>query len=173
MHQDREYDISVPLFLIHADGICKELFGRPFFKVSKGGLVARPIVDKWKIDWIWTAVAEPFRSQLSIAKGCNDPTAWNRHVILHGYNLDYGTEINSLKAISLLSFLCGLDNYACEKETELNPERDGDLVERTFLSSFTDRKCKHLKTLPEHAEQAATRCTENSLQLLPADAVFV
>jgi hypothetical protein len=133
MHQDEEYDISIPLFLIHADGICKEVFGRLFFKVDKAGLIARASVEKRKIGWIWNAVTEPFRSELSIAKGSNDPTAWNRHVILHGSNVNYGTEINSLKAISLLSFLCGLDEYAREKEVERDCELEGDLTEESLL----------------------------------------
>jgi hypothetical protein len=140
MHKDSEYDVSVPLFLIHADGICKEVFGRLFFKVSRSGLVARSVVEKRKVDWIWNAVAEPFRSQLAIAKRCDDPTAWNRHVILHGNNVDYGTEINSLKAISLLSFLCGLDNYACEKEMEQNAERRGDTIEESLLIELYGRE---------------------------------
>jgi hypothetical protein len=140
MHQRADYDISVPLFLIHADGICKEVFGKLFFKVSKAGLIARSVVDKRKIDWIWNAVIEPFRSQLSIAKGCNDPTAWNRHVILHGSNVDYGTEINSLKAISLLSFLCGLDNYAREREIELSGEMQADLTEENILLEIYGRE---------------------------------
>lgn len=122
MHEEMEYDISVPLFLIHADGICKEVFGRQFFKVNKNGLIARPIVERRHVDWIWDAMAEPFRLCLPIAEGCNDPNAWNRHVILHGINVDYGSEINSLKAISLLSFLCGMDTYARTKEIERNCE---------------------------------------------------
>jgi hypothetical protein len=118
LHEAMDYDVCVPLFLIHADGICKEVFRTHFFKVNKNGLIARQSVERRKVDWIWQAVAEPFRLPLPIAEGCRDRTAWNRHVILHGINLDYGTEINSLKAISLLSFLCGLDTYAKTKDME-------------------------------------------------------
>ena len=147
MHQDEEYDISVPLFLIHADGICKEVFGRLFFKVGKAGLIARASVEERKIDWIWSAVTEPFRSELSIAKGSNDPTAWNRHVILHGRSVDYGTEINSLKAISLLSFLSGLDNYAREKEIELSGEIRADLTEENILLELYGQKTEMSKEM--------------------------
>jgi hypothetical protein len=127
MHQEEEYDVSVPLFLIHADGICREAFGRQFFSVDKKGMIARPIVERRNVDWIWNAVVEPFRLRLPMAEGCNDPNAWNRHVILHGVNVDYGNEINSLKAISLLSFLCGLDTYARTKEIERNCDQHSDL----------------------------------------------
>jgi hypothetical protein len=133
MHLEMEYDICVPLFLIHADGICKDVFGRDFFKINKNGLAARPIVDGRKPDWVWDAVTEPFRLRLPLAKGCKDPNAWNRHVILHGRNVDYGSEINSLKAISLLSFLCSLDNYLNERETDRDDELDYQQSKRTCL----------------------------------------
>jgi len=31
-----------------------------------------------------------------------------RHAVLHGESVDYGTEINSLKAISLLQYVSGV-----------------------------------------------------------------
>ena len=34
-----------------------------------------------------------------------DFTELNRHVVLHGESLDYGTKINSLKAISLINYV--------------------------------------------------------------------
>jgi hypothetical protein len=35
---------------------------------------------------------------------------FNRHGIIHGYDLNYGTEINSLKALSLLTFVNDMVN---------------------------------------------------------------
>ena len=38
----------------------------------------------------------------------NFPCKLNRHEILHGINADYGTEVNSLKVISLLKYISDL-----------------------------------------------------------------
>jgi hypothetical protein len=111
MHSEREYDISVPLFLIQADGICTDVFQREFFRIKRGALAARKSVDGANVDWVWNAIAQPFRIALPIATHTRDAKFLNRHLVLHGQALDYGTEINSLKAISLLSFLYGLDSY--------------------------------------------------------------
>jgi len=39
------------------------------------------------------------------------PCKLNRHAILHGQDPDYGTEINSLKSISLLVYISDLVKY--------------------------------------------------------------
>ncbi len=120
MHHEREYDLSVPLFLIQADGICIDAFRREFFRIKKGALAARRSVDGADVDWIWDAVAEPFRIALPIATHSRGAKFLNRHRILHGQDLAYGTEINSLKAISLLAFLHGLDRYREEHKSSLD-----------------------------------------------------
>lgn len=117
-HGENNYDISVPLFLIQADGICTEIFGREFFRLNERKLLAR-VMQERQVDWVWRALAEPLQIlHLPMTRHCEEPEAWNRHVILHGRSLEYGTEINGLKAISLLSFLHGLDSYAREKQPE-------------------------------------------------------
>lgn len=116
MHFEGDYDISVPLFLIQADGICKSIFGKHFFYIRAKALAARKAVEKRNVDWVWDALAEPFRTSPPIAAHRRTAKFLNRHLVLHGESLDYGTEMNSLKAISLLSFLCGLDSYAREKQ---------------------------------------------------------
>ena len=41
----------------------------------------------------------------------------NRHQVLHGEVTDYGTEQNSLKMISFLSYLCGVLDYPNDEAT--------------------------------------------------------
>jgi len=115
MHDNGEYDVSVPLLLIQADGICSSVFGREFFRVKGNGLAARKSVEQRTVDWIWNAAAEPFRTIVPIAAPRRTSKSLNRHLVLHGRSLDYGTEMNSLKAISLLAFLHGLDAYSRER----------------------------------------------------------
>jgi hypothetical protein len=112
MHLEGEYDVSVPLFLIQADGICLAAFGREFFRVRKGALAAHKVLAEKDTDWIWQAMLEPFRGVPPLVAGTRRRRVFNRNRILHGASLDYGSEANSLRAISLLAFLHGLESYA-------------------------------------------------------------
>ena len=120
MHVEGEYDVSIPLFLIQADGICLDVFGREFFRVTKGKLAVHKQLARKDDDWIWQAMLEPFRSVPPLAAGCRRRRRrrpFNRNRILHGASLDYGSEANSLRAVSLLAFLHGLESYAERQET--------------------------------------------------------
>lgn len=110
MHFEAQYDVSVPLFLIQADGICLEAFGREFFRVRKGTLAAHKVLAKMDADWIWQAMLEPFRGVPPLAGASRRRRAFNRNRILHGVSLNYGSEVNSLRSVSLLAFLQSLDS---------------------------------------------------------------
>jgi len=137
MHFARDYDISVPLLLIQADGICKATFGQQLFSVRGNGMAVKKAVETRKVDWAWSAWIEPFRVRLPIAVYRRTANFLHRHLVLHGESLDSGTEISSLKAISLLSFLHGIDSYAREKEhRDAETERAiEDLIERVTDSA--------------------------------------
>jgi hypothetical protein len=120
MHLEGEYDVSVPLFLIQADGICLEAFGRQFFRVRKGTLAAYKVLAGKDVDWIWQTMLEPFRFVPPLAVGSRRRRSFNRNRILHGSSLNYGTEMNSLRAVSLLAFLHGLELYG--KRQQSKPE---------------------------------------------------
>jgi len=111
-HFNHEYEVSVPLFLIQADGICADAFGKEFFRVKRKTLAAGKSILQRKVDWIWSAMAQPFRMVPSVAADSRKPRPFNRNRILHGASLNYGTEVNSLRAISLLAFLHGMYCYA-------------------------------------------------------------
>ena len=119
-HQRGEYELSIPVFLAQSDGICKELAGYELFK-KKGGIPATSeFVDQLTSDSIMMAFLEPFRSPMPVSasekerQGMQVP--FNRHQILHGEVVDYGTRVNSCRAISLLAYVCSVLKMAKESK---------------------------------------------------------
>lgn len=113
-HREGRYNLSVPVFLAQADGIWWEEFSEPVF--SERG--RRLLGDGKSKDWdfgIDVMFSRLFRKSAPLWKSASvrepDFKELNRHQVLHGEVSDYGTECNSLKAISFLAFVCCvLDN---------------------------------------------------------------
>lgn len=105
-HDSGDYDVAIPLALIQADGICHDIFGAELFRVRKNAPLVRKKIDSKTVDWIWDAAAEPLREALPLAlPQARQSKKFNRHLILHGASLDYGTRRNSFRVMSLLSYL--------------------------------------------------------------------
>jgi hypothetical protein len=108
-HERRDFELSIPVFLAQADGICSDrtsklLFQRDNKRPQIAGYVATAITDAYE-----AALLSPLTQNhaISLTKGerPGDFQGLNRHQVLHGESLNYDTEINSLKAISLLNYL--------------------------------------------------------------------
>ena len=112
LHVEKRYVASIPLFLAQADGVCAQYAGAHLFtdkeqreerlgklQASKGGFAA-VLLQTLGLQTQFGAGINKYR------KGRKE-LAPNRNGILHGSHrhLDYGTEINSLKAFSLLAFV--------------------------------------------------------------------
>ena len=108
-HQHGRYHSSVVLFLTQADGICQDAIGE---NVCSG----RTITSAHNLaNHVQEGILrELFRGlmwkgwPLALSEN-NRPAGFsglNRHQVLHGESTDYGTEENSLKAMSFLNF-CG------------------------------------------------------------------
>jgi hypothetical protein len=66
---------------------------------------------------VWDAIAEPSRTLLPLATHeSSGDGKFSRHLILHGTDLEYGTKRNSLRAISLISYLQGMAAYEQQKK---------------------------------------------------------
>ena len=100
-HLDRNkmFNSSTILFLSQSDGICEgKIFSgnkkKDFFDSKKSPyFVNKTLLDETAINEnTWKEVTNYF-SKL------------NRHKVMHGLTSDYGNEINSLKALSLLCFV--------------------------------------------------------------------
>jgi hypothetical protein len=124
LHKDGNYIASVPLFLSQIDGICAQNLGAFLFSDHEHRLER----IQQQIDVSGSSLTNAFLEVLntktqfgasisSRGKSKKD-LAPNRNGILHGSrkHLDYGTEMNSLKAFSLLAFV-----VYCFEKTKVRP----------------------------------------------------
>ena len=107
-HRAGKYNLSIPVFLTQADGVWWDRFGIHFFSRHRGRSLRSANLDD-----IQSCVFEVFYRVfelsaplwMSQSERAADFRHLNRHQVLHGEVVDYGTEYNSLKAISLLAYL--------------------------------------------------------------------
>ena len=109
LHNSENYIGAMPLFLAQIDGICAQEIGRFLFnnhdvRIEKIKAVIEEIPEK-EIPLAPLIKNTLFGANIRQTKFKN--CAPNRNGILHGSrkHLDYGTELNSLKCISLLSYI--------------------------------------------------------------------
>ena len=106
-HRERRYSLSVQAFLTQADGIFCDRFGKHLFR--KGSKDAVSTFSSEVSGYFFQAVLHPLTQSTPLW----EDTRWledsfdglNRHQVLHGMTVDYDTELNSLKAVSLLDYL--------------------------------------------------------------------
>ena len=112
-HRKRHFIASIPIFFAHADGICNETINAML--LSKHNSRQNKIADKLSktTDLISHVMLPILAEKTQMGEGLNKSSESdkklgpNRNGILHGssLHLDYGTEINSLKSLSLLAFV--------------------------------------------------------------------
>lgn len=111
-HKIKEYNLSIPVFLAQADGICCDSTGYQLYSKIKKIPKTSQFVEQFTTDSFIASILEPLRVPMPISANPNERNqkeiTFNRHQILHGEVFDYGTEINSYKAISLLNYLCSI-----------------------------------------------------------------
>lgn len=112
LHSEKNYIASVPLFLAQADGLFEEEFNEFLFasrsKFEESVQVRIEKADGFLFILLQVISQEnQFRARVKHSTDDLKVLAPNRAGILHGSSkhLDYGTEINSLKAFSLLAFI--------------------------------------------------------------------
>jgi len=112
-HRREEYELSIPVLLAQADGICKEVTGHYFFRKEGRKQDRRPstaiYVEQITSDTIMKAFLRPLAQTLPIGASERerdvDFDQLNRHMVLHGDDLEYDTKTNSLKAISFINYV--------------------------------------------------------------------
>lgn len=118
-HRRGEYELSVPVLLAQADGVCVDLTN--FHLFIKDRKLGAPEVARWaadaSLDAFSAALLSPLTQALPIGASGDErerrmreveQANWvelNRHLVLHGESVNYGTQVNSLKAISLINYL--------------------------------------------------------------------
>ena len=109
-HELGEYELSVPVLLAQADGICLELTGVQLYSKQSDGKTTRvsEAIATSNADSFAVALLHPLTEVFPITFNSRERDGLvdilNRHAILHGESVSYGNRINSCKAISLVSF---------------------------------------------------------------------
>lgn len=113
-HKQKMFYVSIPCLLAQVDGICHDSTTKKFFlKVKKNNWLPE-IAEEFSN--ISNSVVEMFLSPIlnhTPINACESdldkyPIHLNRHEILHGVDLTYGVEKNSLKCLSLLKYFSDL-----------------------------------------------------------------
>lgn len=124
LHRDGFYVAAILLALAQADGISKESFtikgkdGKTihvgFFEMtnSKSEVRAQKLSHSFEVSnssmfsVLYNQLAKEDRNDSLVLEGKTTRLSdLNRHAIMHGESVDYGTKINSIKAILLLDFI--------------------------------------------------------------------
>lgn len=108
-HRAGEYALSIPVLFAQTDGICKDSVDQYLFLKDKKKSGTAIYVDKITSDTYLAALLSPLAVTLPISASANERkegfASLNRHTVLHGESLDYDTEVNSFKAISLINYV--------------------------------------------------------------------
>lgn len=116
-HFRGEYILSIPVFLAQADGLWQEGMGHKLYKKKTGNKIYSKEVKTRQLSDILLASLEPaLPINLDYDPLLAEFTNLNRHQVLHGKSINYGTELNSLKAISLLDFVADVVEFAVERK---------------------------------------------------------
>lgn len=108
-HRDGKYNLSVPTLLAQADGMCNETWAFCVFMGRDRDRGSADLVRKSNSDMrkqLVGLLGEPIPLWQSGKSRGPGFSGLNRHQVLHGESVTYGTETNSLKAISFLRYLC-------------------------------------------------------------------
>jgi hypothetical protein len=112
-HRNRDYELSVPMFLIQADGIAREVTGIERLSIysRKDSKLKRlkQFVDSTIIHETQRQVLELVLMAMPLNVSTGNPILLkrllNRHEVLHGVETDYGSATNSCRAISWLQYI--------------------------------------------------------------------
>lgn len=126
---DGQYVLAIPIFLAQVDGICLDVVNAHFF-MAKGRKKVVEHVMSIAGGSITRAFLAPFEVGMGISLSERDRpdgfSGLNRHMVLHGESVDYGTRENCLKSISLLNYISQSLQRALEKIDEDSPGQRAD-----------------------------------------------
>lgn len=115
-HRNGDYFLSIPVLLAQTDGICKEVVDQYLFMKKDKKPRTAMYVEQIAADTYKAALLSPLAASTPIGASEHEReegfNLLNRHMVLHGESLDYGSKINSLKAISLVNYV----SQALEKD---------------------------------------------------------
>lgn len=108
-HRNGEYFLSIPVLLAQTDGICKEVVDQYLFMKKDKKPRTAIYVEQIAADTYKAALLSPLAASTPIGASEHEReqgfNLLNRHMVLHGESLDYGSKVNSLRAISLVNYV--------------------------------------------------------------------
>ena len=108
-HREGKYNLSIPVLLAQCDGIFWEASTKILFRKKDRETVAcdyiRKVASEEFMEAMWTPLTISAPLWISQRERSESFDGLNRHQVIHGESVDYGTQTNSLKAISTLSYL--------------------------------------------------------------------
>ncbi len=110
-HEAGKYNLSVPVFLVQADGMWHERGGKHIFSGKREKAIKRR-ADEFRQGsltrkFILALKNRSYPLLQSMKSHPGSPLPLNRHLVLHGDSLDYGTRKNSYQALAFLDY-CGM-----------------------------------------------------------------
>ena len=110
-HIQGKFNLSIPVFLTQADGMWKERCERHLFSGGTDKAIDSLVEDQAVNSLIHTLTLALRYSTfpLFLSENHRPPgfSGLNRHQVLHGESLDYGTRTNSFQAMAFLEY-CGM-----------------------------------------------------------------
>ncbi len=106
-HRGGSYFLSVPVLLAQADGIWRDRIDCNLFSGDIGNAIetlAELAEDANSREFVLALSTPDWPLALSKKKRPDNFSDLNRHLVLHGESVDYGTEENSLRAIAFLNY---------------------------------------------------------------------
>ncbi|CAN7283945.1 hypothetical protein LJR168_001394 [Pseudoxanthomonas sp. LjRoot168] len=105
-HREGRYSLSIPVILAQAEGVVqdkhkRQLFSRKASSNLKEVLASLPDDDTRRIFMAAFYADIPLTRNTDLLPAGFD--GLNRHAVLHGTDPNYGTEVNSLRAVSILN----------------------------------------------------------------------
>ncbi len=108
-HLKRDYYASIPIFLSQADGICIQLTGFKLYAKEARKPKVSHYVKKLKEGSFSSIMLQPLTINNALNSSEKDSKLYNgllnRNEVLHGISINYGTEINGCKSLSILNFV--------------------------------------------------------------------
>jgi hypothetical protein len=133
-HREGRYYSSACLLLSQVDGMCYDRFQQSLFTINRK--TEKPLIAEHiqASNFFYHQFKSDFFDELrdinrNFKPDKKDTVLLNRHKVLHGYDTNYGIEINSLRIISFVNFIneiCYHDELGkYPGEDRENPSQDG------------------------------------------------
>lgn len=106
-HRQGLYALSIPVLLIQAEGVVQDRYQRQLFS-KKAHANLKRLFEELPDDDMRAILIGAFYVDIPLTRNTNElPDGFNglnRHAVLHGTDPNYATQVNGLRAVSLLNF---------------------------------------------------------------------